>query len=499
MYTVLLVDDESMILNTLKEIIPWDTYGIHCIFEANDGLSALQILEKSRVDILVTDISMPYMNGIELLKVVRKIYPKTHCVLLTAYSEFEYAKTAIQLGIDNYLLKPINPDEVEGTIKLALDSISSNQDSFYSLFQNSILLRWVQGTISSVELDERSQILRINTFLSNYCTVCVKSQGNNRCFTNFRSQLYIKFAESYETHSFWDDKGYFVVVIAANELTVESIRDDIEYVLKKVTITDSLLISIGTVVFSSNDVFQSYKICRELLETSNIYYPKQLILTDRMLPSKKDKSKLADLLFTYFSSSSKAYRKELSETLLREYSSAKTIEQANQTLSEFCQAITRILSQMFPNNSDIQQKMYRHLSRYKVFPSEKQQRDELEKLLIYGYSIYRMHLDILSPIVKKALKYIENSYSESISIKEFCAANKVGTSYLGFLFKEETGFYFSDFLLQYRIVHAMNLLNTTNLKIADVAGKVGFSSTSYFIQCFRRQTGLSPNKYRSAE
>ena len=133
MYTVLLADDEPTILEFLSSSINWKQFGVDTILTAADGYQALQIRQNTNVDLLITDIKMPNMDGLTLLKEVRLSYPDTHCILLTAYGEFEYARTAIQLGVENYLLKPLKKEELEATIEKALDHIYQ-QEEFVAAF-----------------------------------------------------------------------------------------------------------------------------------------------------------------------------------------------------------------------------------------------------------------------------------------------------------------------------------------------------------------------------
>ena len=127
MYTVLLVDDEVPILDSLSFCIDWNQFGVSTLLTASDGIHALQLMSNQEVHIVITDIKMPNMDGLSLLKEIRNTYPDTRCVLLTAYSEFEYAKAAIKLGVENYILKPINCKELEDTIENTLNNIYFHQ------------------------------------------------------------------------------------------------------------------------------------------------------------------------------------------------------------------------------------------------------------------------------------------------------------------------------------------------------------------------------------
>ena len=143
MYTVLLVDDETSMLETLVQSIHWQQYGVDTVLTAADGMQALEVLSEHAVDLLITDIKMPHMDGLSLLREVRSIYPNTHCIILSAYEEFEYAKQAMQLGVENYLLKPLETEEMEESIERALDNIYSSRKISDRLFRDNVFTRWV--------------------------------------------------------------------------------------------------------------------------------------------------------------------------------------------------------------------------------------------------------------------------------------------------------------------------------------------------------------------
>ena len=119
------------------------------------------------------------------------------------------------------------------------------------------------------------------------------------------------------------------------------------------------------------------------------------------------------------------------------------------------------------------------------------------ELIDFTYLLYQHTLNELSPVVHRAVNYIQENYAEQITIKEYCAMCKMSTPYFGHLFKTETGMFFNNYLNQRRLCAAITLLNETDMRISDVAEKCGFASNSYFISCFKKQTGFSPIKYRS--
>jgi len=161
MFQVLLCDDELSVTNFLKTSIPWESLGIQNIFTASDGKEALALFDKNRIDLLITDIRMPRMDGLKLLEAVRQKSPDTHCILLTAYGEFEYARAAFRLGVDNYLLKPIQLGELTDTIENTVENMYLHRRNKEALFRENILRRWLGGNIGEDELGERSNLLPV--------------------------------------------------------------------------------------------------------------------------------------------------------------------------------------------------------------------------------------------------------------------------------------------------------------------------------------------------
>ena len=123
MYRVIIADDEPVIRRGLRETIEWDALGLEVAGEAADGAEALKLIREIRPEILITDIRMPEMDGIELIREIKKLELNTKITILSGYSDYDYLKAAIRLGVDNYLLKPIDNDELVSNLKNAVSEI----------------------------------------------------------------------------------------------------------------------------------------------------------------------------------------------------------------------------------------------------------------------------------------------------------------------------------------------------------------------------------------
>lgn len=116
MINTIIADDEPIIRNGMKDIVDWHSLGFRLTGTAKDGMDALKYIEQEEIHVVITDIRMPFLDGLELIKIVKKLHPDIYCILLTSYAEFEYAKQAINLGAYSYIIKPIDVDEFQKTL-----------------------------------------------------------------------------------------------------------------------------------------------------------------------------------------------------------------------------------------------------------------------------------------------------------------------------------------------------------------------------------------------
>ena len=128
MLKIFLVEDESIVREGLRDNIPWQQYGYQFVGEAGDGEMALPLIQKTKPDVLLTDIKMPFMDGLELSRLVKKALPKTQIIVFSGYNEFDYAKEAIKIGISDYLLKPVTSVSLMDALKKVADKIQEEQE-----------------------------------------------------------------------------------------------------------------------------------------------------------------------------------------------------------------------------------------------------------------------------------------------------------------------------------------------------------------------------------
>lgn len=166
MYKVLLVDDEKYILEGLSSLIDWGAMGLEIVGMAKGGRKALELLATTKVDVLITDISMPGMNGLELIRKARQDDDQLKVIILSGYNEFDYLKEGMSLGIENYLLKPVNVSELTQTLSTLMDKLEAarpNYDDLNDIYiiRNNTLHRWMTRQIAAAEWKERCKLLQL--------------------------------------------------------------------------------------------------------------------------------------------------------------------------------------------------------------------------------------------------------------------------------------------------------------------------------------------------
>ena len=180
MYSIMIVEDEYLVRQGIASLVNYEQFGMQVIAQAENGREAWQKFQKNPADILLTDINMPQMNGLELAKLVRDQAPKCHIVFLTGYDDFDYARTAIKLGADDYLLKPFSKDDVEEMLakvqtKLDKERKKAQIQNLVDQGQRSELEEAIHERLADSELSLKSLALQLG-FSPSYLSVLIKKE-----------------------------------------------------------------------------------------------------------------------------------------------------------------------------------------------------------------------------------------------------------------------------------------------------------------------------------
>lgn len=501
MYKVMLVDDEKLITEGLKNLIDWEKLNLEVVATANNGEEALRKLKEEKVHIVITDINMPVMTGLDLIKEVKGKDNKTNFIILSGYDEFSYAKKAIEYGVDSYILKPIDEEELEKTlIKLLARIEKSKKEKKDVLYKNTKLLQFINGKINKEEIlkieDELNIPLRGKSYTIS--SIILNKKNEDGKYINIDEIIEEYSGRNYELLHKFDGQ---TILINSWDLDVKN-----EDILKYFNfIKDKLIEKIeGDVFIAVGDVTKDIDLLKNSLNSSNKL--KKYILTEgtNICLTSEDVTNIKDYK-TNFSKEIERLNKIIIE---KDGSGAKMfleglIDDIALTPKNIYDLSIRVvmLIDKISDEFKVDKKYVKDsLSSNIVELCSESTRDsikaflvsEIEELISVMYSTTKRY----SPVVSQIVSNIEERYSEELSLKTLAYQYNINSSYLGRIFTKEVGMSFSDYLNKVKNTKAKELILETNMKINDIAKAIGYTDTSYFYRKFKKYYGICPSTLR---
>lgn len=518
MYKVLIIDTDSKEMNTLPGLIDWAACNLQVVAVMSDLDQALQFMENNNVDILVMKVSFPQANGIEFLQQIRSRQITARCIFLSNFADFSYVQKAIPLGIENYLLTPVDPqfflETLQQTVrkleKQRLELIQSQNSS--QMLRISVLYRWILGDISQEELEARFSDLGIAPEPEGYTVALLHTLSvRDRLTPDIRKQLLAlcnaTLPSAWHIPAFYDLDKNIVFIIPTSQLegflpalrqVVEQVCDllaqsvhicvgsqertasnlRISYETAKQTLSPYLIGSASPIVFYSEDV-QSWEV------PPGHGLPSVLLSEsfDQLLLDRKYRQcqEYLDLLFSETTLSS-----GVAQSVLRSY---------------VVKIVVCVINALRSHNIDVN-KLVGDSSTlfYKIINFQ-----DMNEMYAWTKDFLSTSVDVLelkhmrfSPCISRIVDYIEQHYAQDICLKTISNELNINAAYLGQLFKSETGQLFSAYLNRVRIEAAQKLLEETSLSLNDISVQCGYVNISYFYNIFKKHTGKTPSQYRKA-
>lgn len=483
-YNALLVDDEYMILSGLQKIIDWSEYHIEIVGTAANGQAALEFLENQSVDIVITDVTMPIMSGIEFVKEAKRRKHDFHFIVLSGYEEFDYVRESLVLGAENYLLKPINKEELSHNLKcitekLAAEVVKAEKEQ---LFFMSVLEKWLTGELEQVELARWLEEWGYQKQGNYYQVLIVTGESQ------VKESLKTIFKEYQQPLLLVKDEELILIFngsLQQSQLMLRKIREELN--------GSSLDLALGEIVQGSSQVPSSYEHAQDFLALIN-FYQKDEELASQI---KADNSQLVSQGFAY---SFTEFQEVLALGQLTDIKKEinhlfKEMSQAGLAPQNVTPIIFFILTDVFRRF-----KQEEALDHQGLLAEIDQEVDfhGLKKLVHQKLSSLENDQQrvALSSNVQKVLEIIHQEVQKDLSLKEVSERLHLNAMYLGQLFKKEMGVSFSKYLNEYRITKAKELLTHSELNINEISAQVGYTSSGYFYKTFKKMTGQSPKEYR---
>lgn len=551
MRTVFFVDDEPLIARGLSSITDWERYGLCPIGHAGDGVQALERLGEQGADLVITDIMMPRMNGLELIEALKQRYPATRYIVLSGYEEFEYVKVGIRLGIENYILKPINIEELEATlIRIAEvwereEASLIRQEEDRRLLRGNVLARWTEGTIEREELIQRAELLGIPTDCAAYrvdvlrllvggaepdAERILKTGAGNGIRSTVPIQAGAESAPASQGGSAPTKAEY--ADSPAERLDLARLADHCEALLFAAEP------GAAAICFADADGDLVCIRFRRAAEPPRAASSGAAQPEEPLAEAARELGRWAGAAVwlagggetpdivgvrACFAQAKGQFRRLLlageqalwvtgpdtqpgpvtassrtwEEALLGSPAEAAGLlsrrEPVNAAVRLMVEAVREAGGPAEPDYAEL----YAPLQRISTLEQLREHvRDTIRRAAAGSLPEAAAASAAHSAHVAFLLEQIRDHYAEELSLKTLSQRLELHPNYLGQLFQQETGSNFSDALNRRRIERATSLLLHTDRRTAEIGAEVGYLDNSYFYRQFKKYTGLSPTEMR---
>jgi len=526
LFKVLLVDDEQNTRNLLKLCIDWESLGMEVIADAVSGIEALTIMEELRPDIVLTDIEMPYMNGIALSKQIMEHYIDTYVVIITAHEQFTYAQQAISIGVSDFILKPIDATLITNTLKVLSEKIKANRKKLVQLevsykyiknnvleLRNQFLNGLLNGNTSNTLLFNELEVTRILSNTSNDCiqVALINMLFNTSQYTETERQGILQNCMTYIEECFCESQNLYVfpdiynhIVILCNEPTLylPELCERITGYFKS-NLSTNVYCGIGNIASTLEGIASSYTTAKKALKLcyildEEVVYNHHVEPLNKYVPLSAD-NPLEHLILLIKSGLTKESI-EMSCKLLH-----ASLQEGSADLStvkyyalNVLSKITKVLLQTgIPasalNFSDLS---YSYLITLELYA-------DIEKYMISTISEFCHLMNTInknkqSDTVSQIIYYLETHHAdEDLCLTSLAKVFYINPSYLSRTFKKVTNKSFTDYLVELRVQKAIGLLQLSSYKAYQLAQMVGIPDPNYFIKCFKKVTGFSLQEFKA--
>lgn len=515
MYKILIVDDDASARNGLSRCIDWKKMDLEIAGFAFNGRDAIEFVERHPVDIVLSDVCMPGMDGLELCRILHGSYPEIQILLISGYGEVDYLKTAIEVRAVNYILKPVKVTELEKSIAQAVERIRDHQlqnemaeklRSSMPILRERFLVRLLEGTISRKDAAiEQASFLGIDLQAENYCVLLVSV--TRQTSSPMESQLHqLELQEELRgMYSCLRRRGYVVPINDQSSALIDLDEENrlmfAEEVLdalrrkfdcdvdigfgSEVTDIERLRFSLSVACQAVNQayfeghnhVFSAQPRLYEMNE-NRCFWDGGSYLTGVLYRSEND-------LRAYISSVFAG---------LKQGAPAKEIQAVSQEM------LLTAIKLLFDcgKQSDMPVKAAALMADIPGFDTLGELQDAVWGFMKELYELLNNENRTLrQKLIAQIREYIDLHYMENITVRQIAESMHYSAAYLTTLFRTETGITINAALTERRMNVAAELLRTTDLHVYEIAERVGYSDVKYFTQLFRKACNMQPTAYRA--
>jgi two-component system response regulator YesN len=534
-YNVFLVEDEIVTREGIRDRVNWEAAGFRFCGEASDGELALPLLETTRPDVLITDIRMPFMDGLQLSKFVRERMPGVKIIILSGHDEFEYAQAAIQLGVTEYLLKPVSVQDLQGVLQRVAAQLARERQQQAGLaalqaeivasreaLRQGLYLKLVLGTIASAEAIEQGQALDIDLVARWYAVALVQTTdsageqaraGQVPLSQAVRSrrrllQEIVTAAAGHNPDVFLLQKSEAEIVLILKGHVPEYLREEGDYLLGLIRRQAQaagcpLTMGIGAPKPHLRELYRSFaEALTDLQSQGSSWHPgdgangagagagrAELLQVDKSAVDNFLRYGVQEDFDAFFAALIRPFDGAAQRSpLVKNYLMMNVIVAAGQFVHELGGDIAQVVPDLGATEELLT-----------VIQTVAEMRAPAQKILLGALAFRDSYLNQpYAAMMRQVKQYIAQHYGDpNLSLQEVARQINLSPNHFSMVFGQEAGATFKSYLTEIRMDKARQLLRATTLRPSEIAAQVGYNDSHYFSAVFRKQTGLTPTEFRA--
>ena len=542
MLKIFLAEDEVIVRETIKRMIPWEELGFELVGEAADGEMALPLLIRQKPDLLITDIKMPFMDGLTLAKLAKKELPELKIVILSGYDDFNYAKQAINIGVEDYLLKPITKNalierlseirsryEHEKTQKEYYEKFQREMQAYEKNSSRDFFEALVRGSMDMMEVYKKAEKLGVDIVAEAYNILIFTMNseedfsGQKEGYSEWEAESLEMLEEFFSGHPsamlFRSNIFSYGVLLKGQKESIKEITKEcvgkIQGILKRKESKREWFLAVGQPVERLSQIKKSYHTASRAFSQRYLYV-ENILYYDEM-EMMEHRSGQAD-------TNDNAYLKKvdvnaLNPAILQKFLSNGIQEETENFVKDYFYAIGQEpMESLVFSNYVILNVRFSVITFLKGLGCDTEGMEpenteeilaesgkNIESAIAYAEKMVSQAITIRDQnsgnknrsILKTAVDFIESHYmEEEISLNTVANVANVSANHFSALFSQNMGQTFIEYLTSLRMNKAKELLRCTGMRSSEIAGEIGYKDAHYFSYLFKKTQGMTPSDYR---
>ena len=524
--SILLVDDNYLCVEGIHQSIQWEALGITGVTCVYDGQTALEYIQSHPVDLVISDISMPGLSGLELSEKILALHSSIKIILISAYDKFEYAKKAVRLGAFDYIEKPLDYDYLTEILKKAIEELDQEKENLEILKKSRPAMeeQFYRSLISSDLHDQPETLslyaryLDIRPDCRYWITLCISTEDT----VSLKQKLGIeefhvrlmnlendirKASESFCMHYLLRDLTGFTCILGTDTQSYDEFKKEVTVAFSEIAERYhdrfELAVALGKIVSNIHEISASYTQAQKALEY-RFFFPSQNILeaanisgseVDLLLGRDGEEEELIQLLCKNDRDGIKNWIQDFAGSF------TGNCDSRNLVYTRLYSIVARILKftyEMNLSNERLQSEAASFFSHPEAFQTINKVADWLYEICEQlCSSLQNSVASYHQSLCERAASYIAQNYQNSeLDLNEIAEYVQITPAYLSSLFKKCRDQNISNFITDVRIDAACQLLKNTALSLKVISTQVGYSNQYYFSACFKKKTGMTPSAYR---